>query len=60
MITLENTNTKVNDSFRKRELKRRLNEIETDYKSGFITKDERLNYILRAERIYNDNYGYNK
>lgn len=60
MITLENTNTKVNDSFRKRELKRRLNEIETDYKSGFITKDERLNYILRAERIYIDNYGYNK
>ncbi len=60
MITLENTNTKVNDSFRKRELKRRLNEIETDYKSGFITKDERLNYILRAERIHSDNYGYNK
>ena len=60
MITLENSNTKVNDSFRKRELKRRLNEIETDYKSGFITKDERLNYILRAERIYSDNYGYNK
>lgn len=60
MITLENINTKVNDSFRKRELKRRLNEIETDYKSGFITNDERLNYILRAERIYSDNYGYNK
>lgn len=60
MITLKNSNTKVNDSFRKRELKRRLNEIETDYKSGFITNDERLNFILRAERIYSDNYGYNK